>query len=148
MSAKPVEIYQGSDWLTYRWPVAQAFDTLDRIRELCLQLPAAIAAASTPGPLQPHHEIPDEDIAEIFGYIVELCDDLAGEIDIIHADLFSYLQGSPLQLWAAFEMRLHLRDLRVASYKEATSDSPLHTPPETILGCVARIRILLKQVDQ
>ena len=47
MSAKPVEIYQGSDWLTYRWSVAQAFDSLDRIRDLCLQMPViAVAIAS------------------------------------------------------------------------------------------------------
>jgi hypothetical protein len=35
MGEKALEVYQGNDWLTYRWPVAQMFDTLDRMRDLC-----------------------------------------------------------------------------------------------------------------
>src|ERR1700678_1982730 len=99
MSAnKPVEMYQGSDWLTYRWPVAQAFDTLDRIRDLCLQMPVAMGAApAAPGMDQPRYEIPDDDIADMFGYIVELCDDLAGELDTVAADLSPIMQGIPAQ---------------------------------------------------
>src|ERR1700722_3504213 len=112
MPAKPVEIYQGSDWLTYRWSAAQAYDTLDRIRDLCLQMPVA-TESSAPAPGQPRYEVPDEEITDMFGYIVELCDDLAGEIDIVHADLFSLLQANLAHRWLAFEMRLLLKDLRL-----------------------------------
>jgi hypothetical protein len=147
MSAKPADMYQGSDWLTYRWPVAMAFDTLDRIRDLCLQMPVSV-----PGPLggvdQPRFEIPDSDIADMFGYIVELCDDLAGELDTVAADLCPQMQGNLVQLWVAFEMRLHLRDLRGAAIKESASPAPSHTPPDAILVAAARIKTLLKQIDQ
>jgi hypothetical protein len=147
MSAKPVEIYQGSDWLTYRWPVAQAFDTLDRIRDLCLQMPVT---AGRPGPDVGRlpYEIPDEDIADMFGYIVELCDDLTGELDTVTADLFPFLRGTTSHLWISFEMRLHLRDLRACALKEASAKTPSHAPPDTITTLATRIKALLKQVDQ
>lgn len=41
MGEKALEVYQGNDWLTYRWPVAQMFDSLDRIRDLCHSVTAA-----------------------------------------------------------------------------------------------------------
>ena len=71
MSSKPSEIYQGSDWLTYRWTVAQAFDTLDRIRDLCLQMPVNVGGASVPAG-QPRFDIPEEDIADMFGVIPQV----------------------------------------------------------------------------
>jgi hypothetical protein len=148
-ASKPIEMYQGSDWLTYRWPVAQAFDTLDRIRDLCLQMPVAMAAPhAASGMDRPRFEIPDEEIADMFGYIVELCDDLAGELDTVHADLCPVMQGNMAQSWSAFEMRLHLRDLRGAALKETASAAPSHRPPDAILALAARIKTLLKQIDQ
>ena len=144
-AAKSVEIYQGSDWLTYRWSVAQAFDTLDRVRDLCLQMPVSASGAGVPS--HPHFE-PDEEIADMFGYIVELCDDLAGEIDTVHADLATLLLGSMPHSWLAFEMRLHLKDMRTAAYKEAAAATPLQVPPDPILTLASRIKLLLKQIDQ
>ena len=146
MTPKPVEIYQGSDWLTYRWTVAQAFDTLDRIRDLCLQMPVSAGMAPPVG--QPRFEIPDEEVADIFGYAVELCDDLAGELDTVHADLAPQIKCSLPQSWTAFEMRLHLKDMRAAALKEAASSAPLHAPPDPILAHSGRIKLLLKQIDQ
>jgi hypothetical protein len=144
---KPAEMYQGSDWLTYRWPVAQAFDTLDRIRDLCLQLPVAVPGELRPASLEPGYEVPDEEIGEVFGYIVELCDDLGGELDTVHADLYPVMQGNVAHLWTAFEMMLHLRDLRAEAVKES-STVETHTPPDAILTRAARIKALLKQIDQ
>lgn len=145
MPSKPTEIYQGSDWLTYRWTVAQAFDTLDRIRDLCLQMPVNAGGALPAS--QPRFDIPEEDIADMFGYVVELCDDLAGELDCAHADLAPLLQNLP-QAWTAFEMRLHLRNMRAAALKEAASAAPLQSPPDPILLYAGRIKTLLKQIDQ
>src|SRR5579863_5257090 len=143
-ASKPVEIYQGSDWLTYRWSVAQAFDTLDRIRDLCLQMPVA-AGGSAPHATQPRFEVPDEDVADMFGYVVELCDDLAGELDTAHADLTPVLQGNLPHSWTAFEMRLHLKDMRASAFKEAAATTPLQAPPDPILALASRIKVLLKQ---
>lgn len=147
MTAKPVEIYQGSDWLTYRWSVAQAFDTLDRVRDLCLQIPGAAGAG--PGKsAAPRYEMPDEEIADLFGYIAELCDDLTGEIDAVLADLFFQMQSSLANRWLAFEMRLYLGDLRTRAVREAESDAHEGQPLEAIMTLAGRIKSLLKQIDQ
>jgi hypothetical protein len=144
-SAKPSEIYQGSDWLTYRWTAAQAFDTLDRIRDLCLQMPVSVAI---PGREAPRFEAPADEIADMFGYIVELCDDLAGELDTFHADLGPALYAAMGHAWVAFEMRLHLKDLRTRALKEAETAPPVPAPPDAILALAARIKVLLKHIDQ
>ncbi len=143
---KPSEIFQGSDWLTYRWTVAQAFDTLDRIRDLCLQMPVNVSVPG--GKDAPRFEGPGEEVADMFGYIVELCDDLAGELDMVLADLFSLVHGSINYGWVAVEMRMHLKDLRQRALKEANTESPLMAPPDATLDLAARIRTLLKQIDQ
>ena len=46
MGEKALEVYQGSDWLTYRWTVAQAFDTLDRMRDLCRHSPEMLTPSA------------------------------------------------------------------------------------------------------
>ena len=108
MPPKPVEIYQGSDWPTYRWSVAQAFDTLDRIRDPCLQMPVMMGSVPV-GADQPRYmKFPMRKIADMFGYIIELCDDLMVELDTIQADLSGAMKGNPAHAWLAFEMRLHL----------------------------------------
>jgi len=144
---KPADMYQGSDWLTYRWPVAQAFDTLDRIRDLCLQIPVAVPGERKPLGLEPGYEVPDEEISEVFGYIVELCDDLGGELDTVRADLTPVMQENLAHLWNSFEMMLHLRDLRSEAVKES-STARTHMPPDKILNRAAKIKALLKAIDQ
>ena len=146
MIAKPAEIYQGSDWLTYRWSVAQAFDTLDRIRDLCLQMP--VGSGAPPGGGQPTYEMPEEEIADVFGYIAELCDDLTGELHAVYADLFPVIRPNPAHLWLAFEMQQHVKDLHARARKEAAAEHPAQSPPDAIVALAARIKALLKQVDQ
>lgn len=153
MGAKAVDIFQGSDWLTYRWAAAQAFDTLDRIRDLCLQMPAASGARpGTSNPGRPRYEMPEEEIADVFSYIAELCDDLAGELDAVHADLFPFLQNNMLHRWLAFEMRLYLKDLQQCALGEAKgevkNEALLSRPTDAIIILAARIKDLLKQIDQ
>jgi len=146
MPSKPAEIYQGSDWLTYRWSVAQAFDTLDRVRDLCLQMPVAVGGTAGKEPAR--FEAPAEDIADMFGYVVELCDDLTGELDIVHADIVPPTQANIMQAWIAFEMRLHLCELRRRALKETEVSMPPPGPPDEILALASRIKALLKQIDQ
>ena len=103
--------------------------------------------------LEPGYEIPDEEIGEVFSYIVELCDDLGGELDTVHVlILYPVIQGNVAHLWMAFEMMLHLRDLRAEAVKESsTGRGSTYTPPDAILiasgGCRA-VKALLKQIDQ
>ncbi len=36
MALQQIPLYQGRDWLTYRWTVADVFDALDRMHDLCV----------------------------------------------------------------------------------------------------------------
>ncbi len=162
MGLKALEVYQGNDWLTYRWPVAQVFDTLDRVRDLCLQLPSvsnpeSAATQSDEDVIvlqterrQASHEAyeqdalqaaTEEDLSNVFSYVGELCDDLSGEIDTVLADLFPYLQNNLTHRWAGFEMRLYLDELRRQTKQSNRS-------ADTIIILAARIKALLKQIDQ
>ncbi len=149
MIAKPAEIYQGSDWLTYRWSVAQAFDTLDRIRDLCLQMPVASGAPpGAPGSGQPGYDVPEEEVADVFGYIAELCDDLTGELDAVHADLFPVIKSNAAHMWLMFEVQQHVKDLHRRAAREAQSEHPAQSPPDAIVALAARVKTILKQIDQ
>jgi hypothetical protein len=147
MAVKEPEIYQGSDWSTYRWHAAQAFDTLDRIRDLCLQMPVVGAPPATMAARSPY-EMPEEEIADVFGYIAELCDDLSGELDAVQADLFPFLRNNVAHRWLAFEMRLNLGQLRTRALKEAEAGMPSAAPMDAFIALVVRIKELLKQIDQ
>ncbi len=104
--------------------------------------------ASSAGSGQPRYDVPDDEITDMFGYIVELCDDLAGEIDTVQADLFSLLRANLAHRWTAFEMRLLLKELRQRAIKEAEAHQPSHAPPDAITTLAARIKALIKQIDQ
>ncbi|HUY68332.1 MAG TPA: hypothetical protein VMV79_03420 [Alphaproteobacteria bacterium] len=144
--AKPSDLYQGNDWLTYRWPVAQAFDTLDRIRDLCLQIP--VAGAPGPAMAPPRYDLPAEEIADLFHYVAELCDDLAGELDAVQADLSAYLAKSFAQRWLAFEMRLNLGELRRHTVQAMGGVAPTNALAGILVALATRIKALLRQIDQ
>ncbi len=149
MAQKAPDVYQGNDWLTYRWPVAQAFDTLDRIRDLCRHAPMiAGSLPHLPGTSSPRYEMPEEDEIEIFGIIAELCDDLSGELDAVQADLFPYLQNDAAQRWMGFEMRLHLNEMRAVARREHESPDPSDAAIDVLAALAARIRDLLRHLDQ
>ncbi|MDD3288950.1 MAG: hypothetical protein PHX43_08130, partial [Alphaproteobacteria bacterium] len=92
MKIKPQAMYQGNDWFTHRWLVAQAFDTLDRMRDICSLPSEAEIANLTQARL------------DLLTVIADLCDDLAGEIAIAEADLLPVFQNRIAQRWTAFEM--------------------------------------------
>ncbi|HEU0118753.1 MAG TPA: hypothetical protein VFR09_08990, partial [Alphaproteobacteria bacterium] len=66
MGKEQPEVYQGNDWLTYRWSVAQAFDTLDRVRDVCRHTPEIGLMPQMPGLMPPRYDMPEDDTAEIF----------------------------------------------------------------------------------
>lgn len=150
MGNRAVQFYQGSDWLTYRWSVAQLFDTLDRMREVCshssIQLGAgSVAVQGTPTPRYESTE--DEALTDILGYLIELCDDLSGELDAVLADLLPYMQTPLLQRWIGFEMQLHLRSIREHALYEHQAQEPSPTVVDTIVALTTRMRDLLKKID-
>jgi hypothetical protein len=150
MGEKAPEIYQGGDWLTYRWAVAQAFDTLDRIRDLCQHAPQHFGSVlpQLSGSGLPRYDMQDDDMTDMFAGIVELCDDLSGELDAVQAELSPYTHSSITTRWMGFEMRLHLNDMRQAALYEHQSLDPSTTAIDSIAALAARIRDLLKHIDQ
>jgi len=149
MGEKVLEVYQGNDWITYRWSVAQAFDTLDRLRDLCHHAPALTNVLSQAiGGGAPRYEITDDGAMNVFGGLVELCDDLSGELDAAQADLSPYLQNDVSQRWLGFEMRLHLNEMRQTALHEYQSPDPSNAVIDTISNLATRIGDLLKQIDQ
>ena len=149
MGDKAPAIYQGGDWLTYRLSVAQTFDTLDRVRELCRHVPVAVSnMPHTPGLALPRYEMFDEQMMDLFSCILELCDDLSGEIEAVQADLIPHIQNDVPQRWMGFEMRLHLNEIRQLALQEHQSFEPSNAVLDNIAALAARIRDLLKQIDQ
>ena len=133
MALKALEIYQGSDWFTYRLPVAQAYDTLERMQDICL------SRAWEPGE-------PTQDIDEILNDVMDLCDDLTAELASVEADIFPVSQSQTPQRWMAFEMNYYLALIR---QKAAPSSylEPAHLFDD-ILMQIKRIKKILKQLDQ
>jgi hypothetical protein len=132
MGLRALEIYQGGDWFTYRWSVAQAFDTLDRVNDMCLSHPWE------------HEHAPDAD--GIISGISDLCDDLAAELASVEADLQPFLQNSTALRWQAFEMRLYLGEIRQLMSKAAQLEQSCLF--DQLLLLTGHIKESLKQLDQ
>jgi len=137
MPLKAPEVYQGSDWLTYRATVARAFDTLDHLVDVCHPHPGFSAVAASA----------DADAA-LFGEIADLCDDLSGDLDAVLADLFPHARMDAIHRWMGFEMQLHLLAVRTDARRERDAAAPSLSAIDNILARTARLRALLRKVDQ
>ena len=151
MAVKAHEIFQGDDWFTYRPTVAQAFDTLDRLRSLCEEGATELSAL-------PHDihgkpiDIAQESIVLVTGALLNLCDDLDGEIEAVLAELSPYLRSDAAHRWMGFEMQMHLKALRTLMQDEATRDIAHHSAIPVIMDKASvtaeRIAFILKMIDQ
>lgn len=151
MGEKAIQLYQGSDWLTYRWSVAQVFDTLDRIREVCSHAPVALGiptgASATAN--MPRYELAEDELAaDFYGCLIELCDDLVGEMDAVLADLFSAAHHTISQRWMGFELQIHLQACRQQAVQERQNPKPSPAVVDNIMALVMRMRDVLKHIDQ
>jgi hypothetical protein len=148
MGLKAPEVYQGGDWLTYRWSVAHAFDTLDRIRELCRMPLLAGTFPSMHSASIFRDDTKDEEMADLFAGIADLCDDLSGEFDAVLADLHTFHMNNAMQRWTGFEIRLHLNAIRQQALQEHKASEPLSATFDIIAARIGRMYQLLKQIDQ
>lgn len=130
--AKDLPFYQGGDWFTYRWSVAQAFDTLDQVELLCVSRPWGEDESSL------------VQVREVLTAIVQLARDLVGEIAIVEADTLSVPNRSFAQKWAAFEIRQHLDLLKKTA---ASGGEELSSLFEALGAIVASIKERLKIMD-
>jgi hypothetical protein len=133
-SARPKRLYQGHDWFTYRWPVAQAFDTIDRLQDLCL---CRIGGPSTDS---------REDSTALMSSLALLLDDLQAELTTAQAALL----GAPAQrsfemYWMGFEMDLTLKAIQAQTESVAASACDVF---EAIRLHLTKIKNALKTLDQ
>lgn len=154
MGEKALQVNQGHDWLTYRSAVAQMFDTLDRLREMCHSASMGEDAVIMGGmPIMPtipmpRYEIREENQPDFFTSVADLCDDLSAELDAVLADLFLPLQKEPAHRWMGFEIRLHINQMRsLVSTDQQEFEAAAHAS-DNILALVSRIRDLLIKIDQ
>lgn len=131
-TARAFELYHGSDWTTYRWSVAQAFDTLDRLREVC-------------APLLPPDMAEDFLDLDVLGVVEDLCDDLVSEIETAAADLAPVLTANVACRWSLVEIRIHLEQVRTLAGVCDIVDVQEHLAHLALCG--DRIRDLLKKMD-
>lgn len=150
MAVKAQEVFQGNDWLTYNWSVAQMFDTLDHVLDICNHMPigdGVIASQSRPASAS-DDENDVADARDLFACIVELCDDLGGELDAVLADLVSYRTDMMAQRWIGFEMQLCRYATRQRALNEHRLPHPTPTAIPSIMAWALRMRELLRQLDQ
>jgi hypothetical protein len=136
MALRAPELYQGGDWLTYRATVAKAFDTLDHLEDICHPRATFSAPVST------------AELTTLFGEAAELCDDLSGDLDAVLADLFPHGRADAIHRWMGFEMQLHLNAMRAEVRKEYNTAAPSLSVLDEIAALAARIRALLRRIDQ
>lgn len=127
------QIYQGGDWQTYRYSVAQVFDLLDQLRDvtgmaLTGGMPAPFIASTA---LQPADMLHD------------LCSDLVGALDLALADLAVQAQTHLPSRWSMVEMRALVGQLPqlVQNGQEDLDNLP------GIADRAERIRYLLQRLD-
>ena len=157
MGVKALQLFQGEDWTTHRPTVAQAFDTLDRLRMLCMEsMPeasshgslnmAAVLMSDRAGRIPARAN--SDHLIMVLAAVAGLCDDLAGELDAVAAELSPYLQGDVAHRWMNFEMQTHLNAMRDAVQEEREADEPSIIVLDEVMSYAERIDALLKYIDQ
>lgn len=147
MTLKAHDMYQGDDWLTYRSTVAQAFDTLDRLREICLEL-TEVDGHPYSDRIGSAAEALSDNLMVVLSALSSLCDDLSAGLDAVLAEVYPSYKHDTRQLWVSFEMQNHLRSLRSRIRQELTSQTPSAAVLEEVLNELELIGGCLKQLDQ
>lgn len=135
MALRAYQVYQGHDWQTRRYAVAQAYDTLDQIRELL----ALLASGSDD----------DSETAAMRGIpaaIADLCHDLMGEIELALTDMTPMLDNHVPSRWLIAETRV------LAGHMPPLAERAIYDADPDVLPQLAdladRTRFLLQRLDQ
>lgn len=134
MPAKQTHLYQGRDWLTYRWTIAEAFDAVDRMHDLCISQEWADA------------EVLADIDSSILSLLVDFSGDLYGYVLTACADTIpaSALFGS-VQLRLQHAEILWWLSLLADQVFAMTEDQPPHL--EEIVLTLGEIKRLLGTID-
>ena len=135
LPAPKLVLYQGDDWYTTHWSVAQVYDTLEQMREICL----LDEQGETEGEPQAQRDLLEA--------IADLTDDLDGELDIVGADLMPLIQKNLAARMAIFEAQAYLDMLRRQLRPNVMSVAFSATVFEDVARLVAAIKDVLKKID-
>lgn len=130
MTQHAYQLYQGSDWCTYRYSAAQVYDLLDQVRD--------VSTALLTGDALP-------EIAACLPQVLlhDLCSDLIGAVDLVVADLAVTLNRHLPSRWLFVELRTLANQL---------PDLVPHAPEDqdnlpNLVDRAERIRHLLHRLD-
>jgi len=102
MPSQASPFYQGRDWVSSRWTIAETFDTLERVHDLCLY--------------RDTDEQPDsgEETFAILQAVHGLIESLSGQCAIAMADVIptSSHTGNFESLWLCFEIEKTLDEIK------------------------------------
>lgn len=147
MGAKASQLYQGADWLTYRWSVAQAFDTLDRLHDLCIcRARDQFTDLSQLRVDQSHDTDIHLEDSDVLAGMSDLCDDLMSELAFAEADMQPIIRSNFNLHWATFEMGVYLCEIRKITSLH-NHEKPQNSFDE-LLALIMRIKENLKRLDQ
>lgn len=128
-------LYQGRDWVTARLAMAEAFDTLERIHDLCLGLDL-------------HQSAGGAETFDVLRAVHGLTESLTNQCATAVADTIAPSQpiGAFGQLWNGFEIEWLLRDMKAKVLDLSSEDS---FKPFGALALVANhLKAALKKMDQ
>lgn len=146
MALKALSVFQGEDWMTYRWSVAGAHDALDSM--LSLSRPDEGMDLSLLRPQNPVHvPLTATGLERIIAELLSLCDDFQGAMDMVMADLGGLLSANVGYQWKCFEIMSILRDMKAYLATDLTACRHVDIA-EPIGSFVDRMRDLLNLIDQ
>lgn len=136
VDAKTTPLFQGRDWVTSRWSMAEAFDTLDHIHDLCV----CFGWNDSEGGYENHFEaIPN---------LMALTDDLRGHLAVAVADTIPHGRSASSfeHLWMCFEIEQIFED--IVTKVTDLADDEAHSPLGTMALLASRLKDELKKMDQ
>lgn len=147
MAVKALELYQGEDWTTYRPTVAEAFDSLDRLRQLCDD--GTVEVGTFPTPLDDKKtDDAQENARMVVGALLALCDDLDGQIVAVLAELSSHMRHDAPQRWLGVELQMHLSAMRSLAQEQPLMVAAIPAIMGKVAEITERIVFILKTLDQ
>ena len=152
MAEKAPDIYQGEDWVTDRWSVAQVFDSLDRMQDICehvTQVCAELKIDSLPTDATQISEATDLGaVGDLLGELAQLCDCMTGEIDAALADVLGRASVLPVQRWLGYEMHLYLQGAREKILGCCQGELLVSSAIEGLTRQGVLLAVTLKKIDQ
>lgn len=136
MTGKSPFLYQGRDWHSYRWCVAEAFDALDQFHDFCLAQGWR------------ESEEPAEAIEAFLPALLDLGQEVVWRLDLAATDTLPPTEASASlkQGWTRFEMDQCAQTLQIEL--ASLGDAPGSQGLASLLMLASTLKNYLKRLDQ